>query len=221
MNVNKEIKVAIADDHDIFRDGLKRLLKKLKPLQLQIIGDVSNGAAVIELVKITSPDLIFMDVQMPGMDGIATTKRIKSTNPEVKIIAITTFNNPSTVKSMLDAGVDGYLLKNTTKEEIAEAIAIVYSGGKFFALDEQVQCTVKEYATCRDSAQAIWAKLSKQEREILRCICHEMSNKEVAATLHINARTVETYRKRMMQKVGVRNSAGLVMFAITKGIVPV
>ena len=217
MNVTDEIKVAIADDHDIFRDGLKALLKKVKPLHLQILGDVNSGAQIIELVENNPPHLIFMDVQMPDMDGVIATQKIKSINPNVKVIALTTFNNPGTVRSMLEAGVDGYLLKSTTRDEIVEAIVTVYKGGNFFTLDAQVQWVTKDYFISKDVASGSTIKFTDQERMVLTYICQEMSIKEIATAMRISVRTVETYRKRIMEKVGAKGMAGLVAYALLKG----
>jgi DNA-binding NarL/FixJ family response regulator len=214
MKVNEVIKVAIADDHNIFRDGLKTLLKKIKVLHLEVVGDVENGEEAVKLAKSATPDVILMDIQMPVMDGIDATAKIKEHELGVKVIALSTFSELGMVTSMLEAGVDGYLLKNTSKEELSEAIATVFKGGKYFTPDEKVQYAVKDFNSNTHKHQPLKVKLTPREIEVLKLVCREMSNKEIASALEIGIRTVETYRERITQKVGAKNLAGLVMFAI-------
>jgi DNA-binding NarL/FixJ family response regulator len=122
---------------------------------------------------------------------------------------------------MLEAGVDGYLLKNTTRDEIVEAIVTVYRGGNFFTLDTQVQRVTKDYFMSKDVASASSIKLTDQEQMVLTYICQEMSTKEIASAMEIGVRTVETYKKRIMEKVGAKSMAGLVAYAVLKGEVRV
>lgn len=208
----------IADDHKVFRQGLRYTLNT--DPQLKCIGEAENGKQLLQLLASIQPDVILMDLKMPEMDGMEATKAIRQLYPDVKILVLTMYDDEQFVLHMLDMGVNGYLVKNADPEEIIKALYTVHENDYYFndmvsrlmlrtiVNKKQVQQRTKENV-----------QLSDKETEILRLICLEHTNAEIAEKVFLSQRTVEGIRSTLLEKIGVRNTAGLVMYAVKKGIV--
>lgn len=185
---------------------------------MQLVGEADNGREVLALTAQERPDVIFMDIQMPVMDGIETTKRLKETYPDVGIIALTMFNDDNLVVDMLEAGAKGYLLKNTNAKEVAQAIQAVYNGGTYYCSATSQKLT-KLIASSKYNPYKRLPKPTFTEREIqvMKLICQEYSNKEIANVLNISSRTVETHREKILEKTDAKNAVGIALYAIKEG----
>lgn len=211
MSLCPAIKIVIADDHAIFRTGVKAAFLHHSGA-LTLIGEAANGTQVIELVKMTQPDLVLMDVEMPGMNGIEATRILKQTFPAVRILAISYSNSSSAVLEMVGAGVEGYLLKEADVEELFHAIKTVHNGIPYFSPATTVHFTTK----IREEKQK---ELTKREKEILYRICDGESSKEIAGSLYVSKRTIDTFREKIMKKAGVKNLLQLLRYAIKNRLI--
>jgi two-component system response regulator NreC len=208
------IRIAIADDHQMVFDGLTSILQNLEGVELK--GQANNGREIIRLVENLKIDLVFMDIDMPEMDGIEATKQIKTHFPEVKIVILTMHDEQSLVKKLLEIGADGYILKNSSKTELEMAIRQIQSGKKHFS-SEVTMILLEEESPAEVNAQL--KQLTEREIEILKLISEGLSNKEIGDQLFISHRTVDTHRTNLMKKLDVHNVAGLIRFAIKNGLV--
>jgi DNA-binding NarL/FixJ family response regulator len=211
------IRVVMADDHEIFRDGFKLMLSRNKDIQL--IAEAENGRELVELVGIHSPDVVVTDIKMPIMDGIEATKAIKSKFPEVAIIGLSMFDEDDLIIEMLDAGALGYLLKNADKDEVAAAIQAVFRGDHYYCRSTHAKM-MQLIAKSRYNPYSRKEKITfaEKEIEIIQLICHEFTNKEIADKLNVSVRTIEGYRLRILERMQVKNTVGLVVYAIKHGL---
>jgi DNA-binding NarL/FixJ family response regulator len=216
-----KIKLAIADDHKIFRNGLKATLEDCGDFDLVL--EASNGRQLIAMLATVTPDVILMDIKMPELDGIQTTAHVKQHYSNIKVLALSMFNEDKYIVDMMKAGASGYLLKNAEPEEIIEAISTVYNKGFYF--NEHLSVTlIKQLVgpgSYADNAGQQPVDLNDREIEVLRLVCQECSNQEIADKIFLSVRTVEGYRARLFEKTGSKNLVGLVIFAIKKGIISV
>jgi DNA-binding NarL/FixJ family response regulator len=216
----EKIRLAIADDHKIFRNGLKATLEDCADFDLLI--EASNGKQLIGMLTEHTPDVILMDIKMPEMDGIQTTTAVKQKYKDIKVLALSMFNEDKYIVDMMKAGASGYLLKNAEPEEIIEAIQTVYHKDYYF--NEHLSITlIKQLAgnnTGGGSSQSL-ADFNEREIEVLRLVCQEYSNQEIADKICLSVRTVEGYRARLFEKTRSKNLVGLVIFAIKTGIINV
>ena len=215
----KLIKLAIADDHKIFRNGIKSTLEDCPDFSL--IMEASNGKELISQLADNTPDVILMDIKMPEMDGMQTTAYVHQHYKHVKILALSMHNEDKYVVDMMRAGASGYLLKNAEPEEIIEAITTVYHKGFYF--NEHLSVTLIKQLVGKSHDESIvgGVELNEREIEILRLVCQEYSNQEIAGKVFLSVRTVEGYRTKLFEKTGSKNLVGLVIFAIKKGIINV
>jgi DNA-binding NarL/FixJ family response regulator len=207
------INILIADDHKIFREGVAKLINETEIVK--VIGEAANGEEVLEFLKFKTVDVILMDMNMPVLDGIKTTEIVKSTHPEIKIIMLSMHETYEYIKASLDIGVDGYLLKTTSKEEIIAAIKDVFEGVNYFS-KEVLGIVSNEFAS-ENSILPI--KLTNREQDVLILICKEKNSNEIANELCISTYTVETHRKNLLSKTGSKNVAGLVKFGLNNNII--
>jgi DNA-binding NarL/FixJ family response regulator len=217
----KPINLAIADDHKIFRNGLKATLEDCPDFKLLI--EASNGKELIGQLATHTPDVILMDIKMPEMDGMQTTDHIHQHFKQIKVLALSMHNEDKYIVDMMKAGASGYLLKNAEPEEIIEAISTVHHKGFYF--NEHLSVTlIKQLVgpgSYADAAGQQQVDLNDREIEVLRLVCQEHSNQEIADKIFLSVRTVEGYRARLFEKTGSKNLVGLVIFAIKKGIISV
>ena len=213
----KKIKIVVADDHEIYREGLRAMLENEEDIEL--IGEAGDGHQLIDLFANNRPDLAIVDIKMPGMDGIEVTKELKTNYNDAKIIALTMFNNDFLLSEMLNANTNGYLLKTATREEILNAIKVVYEGGVFYCKETAAklkkhfnQLKVNNYT---DENQATF---TPREIEIINLICQQLTTKEIATQLNVSDRTVDSHRNLILQKIDAKNMVGIVLYAIKHGL---
>lgn len=205
------IRIAIADDHEIFRKELKTLLSR--QTEIEFVGEACNGRELLEIVEKNKPDVILTDIVMPEMNGIEAVKRISRKFPVTKIIALSMFNNDSFICESLEAGALGYLMKDAELDEILDAIQSVTNDLPYYS-PSLMPKVVKLLSEPRNVLLVKGIKLSEIEFKIIKYICDELTNKEIAEKLSWSKRTVEGYRERIIQKLGVKNTAGIVKFAV-------
>jgi len=216
----KPINLAIADDHKIFRNGLKATLEDYPDFNL--LAEASNGKELIGLLTEHTPDVVLMDIKMPEMDGMQTTAYINQNHKNVKVLALSMHNEDKYIVDMMRAGASGYLLKNAEPEEIIEAITTVHNKGFYF--NEHLSVTLIKQLVGPGHSDNIAqqnVELNDREVEVLKLVCQECSNQEIADKIFLSVRTVEGYRARLFEKTGSKNLVGLVIFAIKRGIISV
>lgn len=212
------ISVVIADDHEIFRDGLVLMLSKQSSINIK--GQAADGNELINLVKEHQPDIVITDIKMPGMDGIEATKYLSANYPSCKIIALSMFNEENLIVDMLEAGAKGYLLKNADKQEILDAIENVFEGKIFYC----------KHTSSRLASMIVKSKFNPyrkkhsvsfgdREKEIIKLICLQNTAQQIGDRLFISKRTVEGYRTKILEKMHVKNTAGVVVFALKNNII--
>lgn len=220
MILSKPIRIVIADDHEIFRDGFAELLNKHEDVILE--GQASNGRELIAIAEKYMPDVILTDIKMPVMDGIEATKYLTKHLPDIHIIALSMFNDDNYVLDMMEAGARGYLLKNAHKTEIIDAIKTVRNNEFFYCKETSAKLTsLLANSYYDDKKQMTAVEFNFKERDIIRLIFKEFSNKEIAAELFMNVRTVEGYRKRIHEKMRVKNSVGIIIYALRHKLIEI
>jgi DNA-binding NarL/FixJ family response regulator len=213
MKAYGNIKVIIADDHEIFRDGLRVMLQKQPDIEL--VGEAGDGRELIEQVKMQQPDIVISDVKMPRMDGAAATRHMAEHYPHVGIIALTMFDEEDLIIEMLEAGAKGYLLKNADKHEIVEAIKSVYGQQPYYCRhtsNKLAQMVAK--SKFNPYKQQAKPEFNDRELEIIRDICGGLTSKQIAEKIFLSVRTVEGLRMKIMEKMDVKNTAGIIIYAI-------
>lgn len=211
------IAVLLADDHAIVRDGLKTLLEV--QADLRVVGEAANGRDAVAAAAQLKPDVAVMDISMPDMNGIEAARRIRAARQETRIVMLSMHGNAEHVYRALEAGATGYLLKESAGSELVAAIRAVHAGRRY--LTEKVNELVIAGYLGEHRAASPLESLSRRERDILQHIVDGRNNRETAELLHISIKTVETYRSRMMHKLGIRDVTELVKFAIGHGLTQV
>ncbi|MEM9857044.1 MAG: response regulator transcription factor [Bacteroidota bacterium] len=208
--------IVIVDDHKIVRDGLKLYLENDQ--NYEIVGEANDGAGAVEIVNDTV-DLVLMDINMEGMDGIETTKELIKKYPSLKIIALTMHNDYQHIKSMMDAGASGYLLKNCDESELKNAVGAVLSDDVYYS-KEVAQTVMNNLAKKRPKSRSdeLATPLTPREIEVYELILDECSNQEIADKLFISIRTVEVHKRNLLEKTGAKNTTGLVLYAVKNNL---
>ncbi|MCW5520590.1 response regulator transcription factor [Aureitalea sp. L0-47] len=217
MNIN----LAIADDEELFRVGLAHILSK--DSEIQISFEAGNGQELLELLKRSDPlpDIVLTDIKMPLLNGVETTKVIHQQYPEIGVIALTTYNSKPFIRNMIDVGASAYLVKNSPPNKVIHTIKQVFYNG--FHYDKYVMDILNcRYATTNEGGKTPFDDefLTEREGEVLELICKQYKTSEIGEKLFISPRTVEVHRKNLLIKTGVKNIAGLVIFAIQNDLVP-
>jgi two-component system response regulator NreC len=211
--MNRTIRLVIADDHEIFRDGLALMLSKQNTVVLT--GQAADGEELLRLVADTEPDIVLTDIKMPRLGGIAAAKILLQRYPNLKIIALSMFDEEALIVDMLEAGAKGYLLKNADKKEILQAILTVYEGSIYYCKHTTAQLASLIVKSKFDAHRKLQEPLfTDREKEIVRLICRQHTAQEIGDLLFISKRTVEGYRTRILEKMEVKNTAGVVIFAL-------
>ena len=205
-------KLVIVDDHVIFRKGLHTILNEISIIK--VMAEASNASELFDLLKKQDIDIILMDINMPGMDGIEATRKVKEKYPDTRVIALTMHEEIGYFNKMMDAGADGFLLKKTNKDELEKAIQMVMNDESYFSAE--FASTAQLYQKTKVTTDV---KLSEREIEILELICKGHNNPEIAKMLGISQRTIDGHRARLFEKTGAKNAPNLVMFAIKHGII--
>ena len=210
------IKVLIADDHQLFREGITNLLKA--SADLEIVGQAENGKEVVEKAREFKPDIILMDIGMPEMSGIEATVMLNKEMPQIKIIALSMHSDKQFINGMLEAGASGYLLKNSTYNQLIEAIKSVNSGNKYLS-GEVTDIVINDYLDKKQEANKRDADLSERESEILLMIAEGYSTREIGEKLFISVKTVGTHKQKILEKLQLNNTAEMVKYAIKNGLI--
>lgn len=212
------INILIADDHTMFVDGIASILNKEN--DMKVVGSCHEGSSVIGKIKEFSPNIVLLDINLPGMTGIEVSKKVISDFPEVKILAISMFNEESFVTEILNNGAQGYILKNTGREELLLAIRTICGGKTYFSKD--VTNTIMKGLMKRrkesNGKTKLIPKISRREKEVLKLIMEEFTTQEIAKELFISLKTVESHRSSLLAKLNVRNTAGLVRVAMENNL---
>jgi len=209
------IRILIADDHKIFREGLRTLLQNRG--DIEVIGEADNGRTVVGLAAELRPDVIIMDVAMPDLNGIEATRQIVGGRVATKVLALSMHSDSRFVTRMLQAGAQGYLLKDCAFEELASAIDTIVGDGVYLS-PGVTGVVVRDYVQHLAEGDAGIAALSPREREVLQLVAEGLTTKDIAAKLHISVKTVETHRKQIMDKLEIRSVAELTKYAVREGL---
>ncbi|MDR1761212.1 MAG: response regulator transcription factor [Bacteroidales bacterium] len=210
----QNIHVHIVDDHSLFREGLKFLLSRCSFVSL--ISESENGMDFLEFIKKNDIDIVLMDIEMPGIDGIETTKQALKQKPQLKIIALSMYGYEHYYTRMIDAGARGFLIKNSNFDDVQKAISEVYEGNNYFS--PEILEAIISNMNKKKTEKTPTTELTEREIEILYNICKGYSNAEIANLLFISKRTVDKHRENLLLKTNSRNTAGLVIFAVKNGL---
>ena len=212
------IKIVIADDYKIYRDGLKVGLSADE--NLEVIAEADNGEELLKTLESFSPDVIIMDLKMPIMDGMEATKAVRKKYPSIKVLVVTMYEDDKFIIHMMENGANGYLLKNAEPDEIRKSIYAVHENGYYF--NDVVNKALLKKLVLKNNLKPSFnqnVELTERELEVLKLICEEKTATEIAKDIFLSPRSVEGIRQRLIEKVGVRNTAGLVMFAVKNNMV--
>lgn len=218
MNRTATIRVMIADDHEIYRDGLRFMLKA--QANISLVAEAENAEQALAAAKMLKPDVILMDIKMPVKDGIHATRCLKESQPGISVIALSMFNEDYLVAEMLEAGAKGFLLKNVNKKEIIAAINSVSNQVPYYCSSTSAKLAAmiaKSKFHHHDKIDEPF--FSSKEIEIIRMICAENTNKQIAEKLFLSRRTVEGHRLKIMDKLKAKSATGIVMYAIRNKII--
>jgi DNA-binding NarL/FixJ family response regulator len=214
--LGRKIRIMIVEDHELFREGLVYLLNTIS--SVQVLCDVDNSEDLYKQIKIQEPDVILMDIKLKNESGIDITEKIRKLYPQIRIIALTMHDDPSIIMKIISAGACGYILKNTSKEELKQAILNVMQGEEYYCKEAAMQVLQKIARKPIKGFMDMDLKgFTVREVQIIRLICEGKSSKEIADKLFLSSRTVETHRLRIMKKMNVNSVAEMVKFAIKNG----
>ncbi len=214
-----KIRVLVVDDHAILREGVRALLQ-LQP-DIEVVGEASDGARAIEAVGRLDPDVVLMDIAMPGLGGIEATIELKKLGRRARVLILSQYEDREYVRRLLKAGVSGYVLKKSAGAELANAIRAVHRGG--LVLDPEVARTAMEEVNPASAGAGAdpYDTLTDREKQVLKLVAEGRSNKEVAEVLGISVKTAMSHREHVMEKLGLHNRTELVKFALKKGVIRV
>jgi DNA-binding NarL/FixJ family response regulator len=211
-----KIKVLIVDDHQLFREGVVTLLSTAE--YIEVIAQAEDGQDAIEKVKQFNPNVVLLDIAMPRMNGIEATKKLKSLKPEIKIIILSMHLEKEYVKGVLEAGADGYLVKNCTYLQLTDAIQSVYNGKKYLSQDVTDQ-VISGYLSPSVSKENDFDKLSEREKEIFLLFAEGNTAREIGDTLFISIKTVNTHKQNLLEKLNLKSNADMIKYALKNGLI--
>ena len=213
----EKIRVLLADDHKIFRDGVRSILEKEK--DIEVVDEAANGLEVLKLIEHVEVDVLVLDIDIGNPNGIEITEMITKNHPETKILILSMMGLHDFVIQALEKGAIGFLLKNTGKDEVLTAIRSVSKGDSYFSREVSAILIEQLHKPVSLRKKSADIPISPREIEVLKLIAQEFSNSEIADKLFISIRTVDTHRRNLLEKLGAKNTAGLVRYAIQKGLV--
>ncbi|MCC7326856.1 MAG: response regulator transcription factor [Burkholderiales bacterium] len=208
------IRVLLADDHAVVRDGLRALLEA--QADIEVVGDAANGREVLREAKQLHPDVVVMDIAMPELNGIEATQQLHDALPSTQVLILSMHSTTEHIFRALQAGARGYLLKDSAGSEVVDAVRVVHAGRRY--LSHKIAAGVIDDYIAERHQRSPLDSLSGRERQILQLVAEGKSSAEVAAMLFLSPKTVDTYRSRMMHKLGIGDLPGLVKFAIQHGV---
>lgn len=212
------IRVLIADDHVVMREGISFLLEA-EP-DIQVVGQASDGQEAWEKARQLKPDIVLMDITMPGISGLEATRQLRAALPETQVLVLTMHEGDEFFFRMLQAGASGYVLKGASSDELLNAIRAVYRGGVYL-YPTMAKKLLTDYMSRPSTEQSSYDDLTPREREILTLIAQGLTNREIAAKLVISVNTVGTHRQNIMEKLDLHNKSELIKYAIRKGLIVV
>lgn len=213
-----KIKVAIADDYRIFREGLKVSLSQDD--KMDMIFEVDNGEDLLKNIETNKPDVVIMDLKMPIMDGMEATQQLRKKYQDIKVVVVSMYDDDKFIIHLMEIGANGYLFKNAEPDEIRKAIHSVYENGYYF--NDIVNKALLKKLVLKGNIKPSFnqnVELTERELQVLKLICEEKTAAEIGKEIFLSPRSVEGIRQRLIEKIGVRNTAGLVMFAAKNGMV--
>lgn len=208
-------KIAITDDHQMVLQGIQSMLANTK--EIKIVGLYNSGETTLNAIKIDAPDILLLDINLPDINGIDLCKKLKKEHKNLKILAISNYDEVSFVKRMLQNGADGYLLKNTDKLELLEAFKTVLEGEQYLQRDIEKKLLNLSIGG-KSVKNKLLVKLTRRETEVLQAIAEELTTQEISEKLFISPKTVETHRMNIMSKLGAKNSVGMIKAAIEQNL---
>ncbi len=211
----KVIKVLVADDHPVVRKGLQSCLAKHG--HLKVVGEAADGDEALRKTRELSPDVVLMDISMPGMNGLAVTEVLRKELPQIKVLVLSVHSNKSSIFRVIQAGAHGYVSKEAPPEELVRAIESVNGGEPHFS-EDIARAALTEFVNSGGKKEP-FAQLTTREREVLVQIAEGKSNKEIADHLKIGVRTIETHRERIMRRLNIHSVAGLTKYAIANSLI--
>lgn len=214
MTPDHKIQVGMLDDHQIVLEGLGLLIKSADDIECAFT--VSSARDAFIQLRQTPVDVLLLDIELADADGIAVCRQIKSDNPAIKVVALTMYNELTMIRQMIEAGADGYLLKNVSRDELLNAIRRVYAGKNHYS-PEIAEILIRENQK-EKSKPTVLPSLSVREKQIVRLIMEELTSPQIAEKLNISLNTVETHRRNIMSKLNTKNSAGIVRMVIENGL---
>ena len=214
-NHAKKLRIILADDHRILREGLRALIDS-QP-DMEVVAEAADGIEALEKARKVSPDVVVMDIGMPRMDGAQATKFLKREMPQVKVLALTVQEDIGYLSQMLKANANGYVLKRVAAEELINAIRTVAAGGHYLDPELTTRFVANHFEPQPVAAEETHPPLSRREQDVMRLIAWGYTNKEIAATLKISVKTVETYKARLMVKLDLRSRVDIVRYALRHG----
>lgn len=211
------IKILLADDHKIVRDGIKLMLEP--QAGIDVVTEAEDGAEVLKKLEEHVVDLVVMDINMPEKDGVTATREVKEKYPDMKVLALTMSNDDLHIRQMIQAGASGYVMKSAGRNELKDAIQAIMDGRHYFS-DEATQSIMMDLVKGKGkSSSPDPIHITDRELEILELIVREFTNQEIAEKLYISSRTVDAHRRNLLQKTGARNTAGLVKYAFQHNLI--
>ncbi len=213
------IRVLLADDHAVVRDGLRYLLEAQG--DITVVGSAANGRLAVQQAQQVVPDVVVMDIAMPELNGIDAARQIRKVSPSTHVIILSMHSTAEHIRHALQAGAQGYLLKESAGSEVVDAVRAVHAGRHY--LSQKITETVLDDYVLQHAVSPVedpLARLSAREREILQLVAEGKTSAQIAQALHLSPKSIETYRSRLMRKLGIGDVAGLVKFAIQHGMTP-
>jgi len=214
-----DVKILLVDDHDIVRDGIRALLDN--EVGFNIVAEAKNGVEALEACDKHDVQLVVMDINMPEMDGIEATEKIKEKHPDIKFLALTMMDEDEHIRKMIKAGASGYILKSSDKDEFVDAITAILNGRHYFSEDttKRVMMDLVQSSAPKDEPDP--NQITPREREVLKLIVDQYTNQQIADELNISIRTVDAHRRNLLDKTEAKNTAGLVTYAIKHNLVDI
>jgi NarL family two-component system response regulator LiaR len=210
--------ILLVDDHRIFRDGIRSILERRE--EFRVGGEADNGADAVQFCKKNRPDLVLMDIGLPGMNGIEATEEITRHCPECKVVILSMYDDESSVMGAIRAGARAFLLKSASADDLLDALRAVAKGGFYLCAQvaDRMQSRIQKGELETTPAPSVIETLSPRELQVLRLVAEGKTSKEIAIMLELGLQTVRSYRKTMMKKIGVNNIAGLTQLALSAGL---
>jgi DNA-binding NarL/FixJ family response regulator len=208
-----KLRVLLADDHNVMREGLRMVVER--DANMEVVGEADNGAAAVKLAQELKPDVVVMDISMPGLNGLKATEILGAVAPNARVLILTRHSDGSYVQQLLRSGASGYVLKQSASDELVHAIKRVALGQAY--LDPAITDQVVGSITAKSHLPSAGKRLSKREEDVLRFVALGFLTKEIAAELNISIKTVETHKANAMNKMGVKNRIDIVRYAVLQG----